>query len=208
MGVPFGGVVRRSPSPASACRSTIGSGALARVGPGAGSASSLRPSASRPSLASVARPMAAVGVREYARAMKRRRAVRLLYAIDAVVAAVLAVWWLAEVRADPLDGRSQQAAAYVVALGATVPFALRRLAPRLVFGILAVCFGIALLIGAAGTGVGIAFAAYTVLVRDRRWVGWSWSSAVGYGLIVLAYLSAARHDGQHASSSTPSRSRW
>ena len=113
---------------------------------------------------------------------------RLLYVIDAVVAAVLAVWWLAEVRADPLDGTVQQAAAWVVALGATVPFALRRAAPRLVFGILATCFGVALLLGAAGTGVGIAFAAYTVLVRDRRWAGVVVIGA-GYGLIVLAYLT-------------------
>jgi signal transduction histidine kinase len=69
-----------------------------------------------------------------------------------------------------------------------VPFALRRAAPRLVFGILATCFGVALLLGAAGTGVGIAFAAYTVLVRDRRWVGVV-VIGVGYGLIVLAYLT-------------------
>ena len=94
------------------------------------------------------------------------------------MAAVLAVWWLAELHADPLDGSVQQAAAYVVALGATVPFAVRRFAPRVVFGILAVCFATALLIGAAGTGVGVAFAAYTVLVRERRWaVVWSWRSA-------------------------------
>ena len=120
--------------------------------------------------------------------MKPAGLVRLLYALDVVVAAVLAVWWLAELHADPLDGSVQQAAAYVVALGATVPFAVRRLAPRVVFGILAVCFATALLIGAAGTGVGIAFAAYTVLVRERRWVG-GVVVAVGYGLILMAYLS-------------------
>src|SRR4051812_48929659 len=37
-------------------------------------------------------------VREYARAMNVAGSTRLLYAIDAVVATVLAVWWLAEVR--------------------------------------------------------------------------------------------------------------
>lgn len=114
--------------------------------------------------------------------------VRLLYAVDAVVATVLAVWWLTEVHADPLDGSVQQAAAYVVALGATVPFALRRLAPRVVFAILAASFAIAMLIGSAATGVGVAFAAYTVLVRERRWVG-GVVVGVGYGLIVLAYLT-------------------
>ena len=112
---------------------------------------------------------------------------RLFYAIDAVVAAVLAVMWLSELRADPLDGPVQQTAAYAVALGATVPFAVRRLAPRLVFGVLAGCFAIALLLDVASTGVGVAFSAYTVLVVAPRLVGVA-VVAVGYALIALAYL--------------------
>ncbi len=81
--------------------------------------------------------------------------------------AVLAVWWLVGAPdADPLDGSVQQAAAYVA--GARRHRAVRAYAASLrglVFGVLAVCFAIALLIGAASTGVGVAFAAYTVLVR-------------------------------------------
>ena len=74
--------------------------------------------------------MAATASVEYARGMKAAGLVRLLYAVDAVVAAVLALRWLAELRADPPDESGQQAAAYAVALGGTVPFAARRIAPQ------------------------------------------------------------------------------
>src|SRR5262245_46508132 len=113
--------------------------------------------------------------------------VRLLYAVDAAVAAILAVWWVVEIHAEPPDGSVQQAAAYALALGATAPFAVRRLAPRVVFAVMAGCFAIAMLADTAATGVGVAFAAYTVLVGDRRRVGGA-VIAVGYALIVLAYL--------------------
>ena len=80
---------------------------------------------------------------------------RLLYVIDAVVAAVLAVWWLAEVRADPLDGTVQQAAAWRSSPSAR-PCPSRCAVPRpgSCSAILATCFGVALLLGAAGTGRG------------------------------------------------------
>ena len=67
--------------------------------------------------------------------------------------------------------RRWQAGAYLLAAGASGPFAVRRLAPRLVFAVMAACFAVALLGGTASTGVGVAFAAYTVLVRHDRRVG-------------------------------------
>ena len=112
---------------------------------------------------------------------------RLMYAVDAVVAVLLTVMWLVEVRDETFDSVALETGAYLLALGASAPFAVRRLAPRLVFGVMALCFGIALLGGSASTGVGVAFAAYTVLVRNDRRVG-AVVIAVGYALIVLAYL--------------------
>jgi signal transduction histidine kinase len=119
--------------------------------------------------------------------MRLAGSARLLYALDAVVAAVLAAMWLAEVRADRPGGAIYQAAAYVLAVGATVPFAFRRLSPRLVFAVMAGCFAVALLVGPAATGVGAAFAAYSVLVADRRRVG-AVVVVVGYALIILAHV--------------------
>src|SRR4051812_29206457 len=112
---------------------------------------------------------------------------RLLYAVDAVVAAVLAVMWLAAARGERPDGVAEFLAVYGIALGATVPFAARRLAPRIVFCVMAGCFALALALGTASTGIGVAFAAYTVLVSSGRRVGGT-VVAIGYGLIVLAYL--------------------
>ena len=112
---------------------------------------------------------------------------RLMYAVDAVVAGLLTVMWMVEVRDETFDSTALETGAYLLALGASAPFAVRRLAPRLVFGVMAACFGLALLGGIASTGVGVAFAAYTVLVRHDRRVG-GVVIAVGYALIVLAYL--------------------
>jgi signal transduction histidine kinase len=111
---------------------------------------------------------------------------RLLYAVDAAVATVLAVMWVSQARGQ-FAGSGQQVGAYVLAVAATAPFAVRRLAPRAVFVVLAASFATALVVGTAATGVGAAFAAYTVLVRHGRGVA-GVVITVGYGLIVLAYL--------------------
>jgi signal transduction histidine kinase len=111
---------------------------------------------------------------------------RLLYAADVAVAVLLAAMWVAEARGQ-FAGSAQQAGAYLLALTATAPFAVRRLAPRTVFAVLAACFAVALLVGTAATGVGVAFAAYTVLVAHERRVA-AVVVGVGYALIALAHL--------------------
>ena len=113
---------------------------------------------------------------------------RLMYAVDAVVAALLVVMWVVDLRSQELDGTAAQLGGAVLAVGATVPFAVRRWAPRTVFAAMAVSFAVALLVGTASTGVGVAFAAYVVLVRHDRRAG-AVTVAGGYCLIVLAYLT-------------------
>ena len=134
--------------------------------------------------------MAAWPVREYARAHERRRVDRLLYAVDAVVAAVLAVWWLAEVRTQTLDGTGQQ----VGGLGRRPrrDRARSRCAawrPGSCSRVLATCFGVALLLGAA---VEPAWASPSPRTPSWSATGGRWAVVViaaGYGLIVLAYLT-------------------
>ena len=112
---------------------------------------------------------------------------RWLLAVDAVVAVVLCAMWTWESAHDPGDGPAARVALYALAAVATLPFAVRRLAPRTVFAVLAVAFAAALVIGSAGTGVGVALAAYTVLVDHDRRTGLV-VIATGYLLIVLAFL--------------------
>jgi signal transduction histidine kinase len=119
--------------------------------------------------------------------MKPAGSVRLLYAIDAVVAGVLAIMWLTEIRADRPEDAAREVAGYALAAGATLPLAVRRLWPRSVYVVMAGCFALAMILGTAGTGVGVALAAYSVLVADRRRVG-AVVIVVGYALIVLAYF--------------------
>jgi signal transduction histidine kinase len=123
----------------------------------------------------------------YGHVMAPAGPVRLLFAVDAVVAAALATVWLTEVHADRPGTGAYEVVASVLAVGATVPLAFRRLYPRFVLAVLGGCFAAALLLGTAGTGAGVAFAAYSVLVGDRRRVGVVVVVA-GYALIVLAAL--------------------
>jgi signal transduction histidine kinase len=111
---------------------------------------------------------------------------RLPYAVDAVVATLLAVMWVEQAHGD-FAGSWQQAGAYLLAIAATAPFAVRRVLPRTVFAVMAAAFAVALVAGTAATGVGVAFVAYTVLVRHGRLVA-GVVVTVGYALIVLAYL--------------------
>ena len=110
-----------------------------------------------------------------------------MYAVDAAVAALLVVMWMVEAGNQSFDHPAQEAGAFLLALGASAPFAVRRLAPRTVFAVMAICFAAALMAGTASTGVGVAFAAYTVLVSFDRRVA-AVVVVVGYALIVLAYL--------------------
>ena len=109
----------------------------------------------------------------------------LLVVVDVVVAVALALLWLAEV--DLSGSTPRVVAETALSLAATLPFALRRYAPRAVFGVLAACFAVALVADVAATGIGVALAAYTVLVEESRRAGLV-AVAVGYGLISMAYL--------------------
>ncbi len=76
----------------------------------------------------------------------------------------------------------------MLAIGATVPLAARRIAPRSAFVVMATCFAGALLLDSASTGVGCALVAYTILVEQSRRAGVAVVVA-GYALIVLAHVT-------------------
>ncbi len=113
---------------------------------------------------------------------------RNLILVDIVVALILAVVWIAEVAQLPDRGGGRQVVTYVLAIGATVPFAARRIAPRSVFVVMSACFAGALLMDSASTGVGCALVAYTVLVDQPRRAGVA-VVVIGYGLILLAHFT-------------------
>ena len=115
-------------------------------------------------------------------------AARHLVALDVVVAGALVVLWLAPLVTGQSGLTSELALDYLVALGASAPLAVRRRAPRLVFAVMAACFVIALFLGVASTGFGVALAAYTILAEDSRRVGLG-AVLVGYTLIVLANVT-------------------
>ena len=114
---------------------------------------------------------------------------RNLILVDIVVASILVVMWIVEVAQLPDQGaRAAAVVAYVLAIGATVPLAARRIAPRSVFVVMAACFAGALLLDSASTGVGCALVAYTILVEQSRRAGVAVVVA-GYALIVLAHVT-------------------
>ncbi len=126
----------------------------------------LRPPASHPIIASLARH---------------------LVALDVVAAAALMALWFTSVSRAPDDLTVLRAAEYLVAVGATAPLPLRRRWPRSVFAVMAACFALALAMDFASTGVGVALAAYTILAKDTRPAGVA-AIVTGYGLIGMANL--------------------
>ena len=113
---------------------------------------------------------------------------RHLVALDVLVAVVLMVLWLQPLVTDSGDFTARTGTEYLVALGATAPLAVRRLAPRIVYAVMAGCFAAALLLGLESTGFGVALAAYTILAVDTRRAGVV-TIIVGYALIVLANVA-------------------
>ena len=125
--------------------------------------------------------------REYAPGMNAARLRWLLLVLDLIGAVVLAAMWLVDAGDGADRSATEDVGVYALALGASLPFAVRRLAPRPVFVVMATCFAAALVFDVAGTGVGVAFAAYTVMVERPRREGLA-TIAIGYALIVAAYL--------------------
>ena len=98
-------------------------------------------------------------------------AARHLVALDVLAAAALVTLWLEPLVTDGEAFTPLRAVDYLVALGASAPFAVRRRATRLVFAVMAACFAVALLLDVASTGFGVALAAYTILAEDSRRAG-------------------------------------
>lgn len=111
---------------------------------------------------------------------------RTLIVIDVVAASILVVMWIVEVAQLPDQGSGRRLLAYLLAIGATAPLAVRRIAPRSAFVVMAACFAGALVLESASTGVGCALVAYTILVEQSRRAGVSVVVA-GFALIVLAH---------------------
>ena len=88
-----------------------------------------------------------------------------------LAAAALVALWLEPLVTDQSGLTPERALDYLVAIGASAPLAVRRRAPRLVFAVMAACFAIALFLGVASTGFGVALAAYTILAEDSRRAG-------------------------------------
>ena len=124
---------------------------------------------------------------EYARAVSGLSR-RNLILIDVVAASILVVMWIVEVAQLPDQGAGRQLLAYLLAIGATAPLAVRRIAPRSAFVVMAACFAGALLLDSASTGVGCALVAYTILVEQSRRAG-----VVGGGCRLRVDRARPRH---------------
>ncbi len=113
---------------------------------------------------------------------------RHLVALDVLVAGALMVFWLQPLVAESGGLTLEKVIEYLVAIGATAPLAVRHLAPRIVYAVMACCFAAALLMGIESTGFGVALAAYTILAVDSRRAGLL-TIVAGFGLIVLANVT-------------------